>query len=90
MKLNKLLNNTGIDIKDDIEITGISIDSKTVKENELFVAIKGYIRDGHKYIKEAFNNGASVVIVDSDRYDEFKDLGYVLSTKNTREICSIN
>ena len=88
MKLSKLLNNTNVIIKDDIEITGISIDSKTVKENELFVAI-GYVRDGHDYIKEAFNNGAAVVIVDEDRYDDFIDLGYVLSAKNTRKICSI-
>lgn len=89
MKLSKVLNNTNIIINEDIEISGISIDSKTIKENELFVAIKGYIRDGHDYIKEALNNGASVIIVDEDRYEEFKDLGYVLKTKNTREICSI-
>lgn len=89
MKLSKVLNNTNIIINNDIEISGISIDSKTIKENELFVAIKGYIRDGHDYIKEALNNGASVIIVDEDRYEEFKDLGYVLKTKNTREICSI-
>lgn len=89
MKLSKVLNNTNITINNDIEISGISIDSKTIKENELFVAIKGYIRDGHNYIKEALNNGASVIIVDEDRYEEFKDLGYVLKTKNTREICSI-
>lgn len=89
MKLSKVLNNTNIIINNDIEISGISIDSKTIKENELFVAIKGYIRDGHNYIKEALNNGASVIIVDEDRYEEFKDLGYVLKTKNTREICSI-
>lgn len=89
MKLSKVLNNTNIIINEDIEISGISIDSKTIKENELFVAIKGYIRDGHNYIKEALNNGASVIIVDEDRYEEFKDLGYVLKTKNTREICSI-
>lgn len=89
MKLSKILNNTGINIDRDIEISGISIDSKTVKENELFVAIKGYIRDGHDYVKEAFDKGASVVIVDDNRYDEFKDLGYVLKTSNTRDICSI-
>lgn len=89
MKLSKLLNNTNIKYENDIEISGISINSKEVKENYLFVAIKGYIRDGHDYIKEAFNNGASVVIVDEERLNEFKNLGYVLSTKNTREICSI-
>lgn len=88
MKLSKLLNNTNINIINDIDINDIKINSKEVRPRDLFIAIKGYIRDGHDYIKEAFNNGASVVIVDNNRYDEFKDLGYVLTAKNTREICS--
>ena len=89
MTLSKILDKTNVKIEKDIDIKGISINSKEVKEGYLFVAIKGYIRDGHDYIKEAINNGASVVIVDEDRIDEFKDNGYVLSAKNTREICSI-
>lgn len=89
MKLSTILKNTNIKFDNDIEIDGISINSKEVKNNYLFVAIKGYIRDGHDYIEEAYNNGASVIIVDSDRYDEYKDYGYVLKTDNTREICSI-
>lgn len=89
MKLSKLLNNTNINIIQDIDINEIRINSKEVKNGDLFIAVKGYLRDGHDYIKEAFDNGASVVIVDQDRYDEYKDLGYVLYTNNTREICSI-
>ncbi|MBO6195176.1 MAG: UDP-N-acetylmuramoyl-L-alanyl-D-glutamate--2,6-diaminopimelate ligase [Bacilli bacterium] len=85
MKLSKILN-MNVDI--DVDINGITVNSKEVKPGYLFVAIKGYIRDGHNYIKEAFNNGASVVIVDEERYDEFKNLGYIIPVKDSRDICS--
>jgi len=45
-----------------IEITGITCDSEKAKKNNIFVAIKGYTADGHKYIKDALNNGASAVM----------------------------
>ena len=48
-----------------IDITGITNNSKRVKNNYIFVAIKGKKQNGHKYIKEALNNGASFVITDS-------------------------
>ena len=35
------------------EITGISYDSRAVKPGDLFVAIKGFEFDGHKYIHAA-------------------------------------
>ena len=85
MKLSKILDKK---IDNDIEIEGITINSKEVKPNYLFVAIKGYVNDGHNYIEEAFNKGASAIIVNNDRYDEFKDLGYIIPVDNTREICS--
>lgn len=54
-----LLNgNTGIDF------AGITIDSRRVKENELFVAIKGENHDGHDFIDEAFRNGAAGAVVE--------------------------
>lgn len=42
---------------------GISIDSKNVKKNNIFVAIKGKKRDGHNYTKDAIKNGASFCVV---------------------------
>ena len=46
----------------DTAITGVHIDSKKIKPNELFVAIVG-TRDGHQYIPDAINHGASAVLV---------------------------
>ena len=47
----------------DVEVSGFSIDSRTVKKGQCFVAIKGSRHDGHDFVKDAFNKGASSVIV---------------------------
>lgn len=45
------------------EITGVSIDSRTIKTGDLFIAIKGSRFDGHNFINEALSRGAAAVIV---------------------------
>jgi len=50
----------------DIEIKGIAYDSRRVKEGFLFVAIKGFLTDGHKYIKDALKRGAVAVVVEHE------------------------
>lgn len=45
-----------------IEIKHITCDSKKVMHGDMFVAIKGFTADGHKFIKEAIESGASVVM----------------------------
>lgn len=47
----------------DIEIENIESDSRKVTKNTLFVAIKGFETDGHKYIEQAIKNGAIAVMV---------------------------
>ncbi len=42
---------------------GVSINSKKIKNKNLFVAIKGKKNDGHNYLDEANKNGASYCIV---------------------------
>lgn len=46
----------------DFEIRGISSNSCAIKDNFVFVAIKGAQEDGHKFIQEAINRGAKAVI----------------------------
>src|SRR5512138_3794717 len=46
----------------DIPITGISIDSRTVKPGHLFVAMRGGNADAHDYISNAVANGAVAVV----------------------------
>jgi UDP-N-acetylmuramoyl-L-alanyl-D-glutamate--2,6-diaminopimelate ligase len=52
----------------DVEITGIAIDSRTVKPGYLFVAMKGGSADGHNYIPKAIENGAVAVVGDTGRF----------------------
>ena len=47
-------------------VNGIKNNSLDIKENDVFVAIKGYSDDGHKYIKEAINKGAKTIIYEDD------------------------
>ena len=44
-------------------ISGISTDSRTIKDGELFVAIKGDDYDGHDFVKDALSKGAAGAVV---------------------------
>ena len=65
MKLNELLKNiTPIKLigNDDVEITGVNIDSRRIKTGHLFVAMKGTQVDGHLFIGKAIELGAISVL----------------------------
>ena len=47
----------------DLELKGVSIDTRTIKPGDLFVALKA-TRDGHDFAAEAVNKGASCLLVD--------------------------
>ncbi len=46
-------------------LTGINIDSRTVKSGQVFFAIRGEFHDGHDHLKEAFDRGAVLAVVDN-------------------------
>jgi UDP-N-acetylmuramoyl-tripeptide--D-alanyl-D-alanine ligase len=46
--------------------SGVSIDSRTLKKGDLFVAIKGEHADGHKFVGAAFAKGAAAAVVERD------------------------
>jgi len=48
------------------EISGIAYDSRNVKGDELFVALKGEKCDGVNFIEDAINNGAAAVMCGKD------------------------
>lgn len=67
MKLKDIINTIEIEesknIDEEIDIKGIGYHSGEIRDDYIFVAIKGYITDGHKYIAAAKDNGAIVAIV---------------------------
>ena len=44
--------------------TGISIDTRTLKPGDLFIALRGDSMDGHDYVAQALEKGAAAVVVD--------------------------
>ncbi len=60
IKIKKILN------EKDIDITGISYNSKTVKEGEIFVCLKGEHSDGHEFAKMAVENGAAALYCEKE------------------------
>jgi len=65
MKIEEILN--GIEVVSvtgtkNRAITGIEFDSRKVKKDSLFVAIKGYKSDGHDFVNSAIASGASGII----------------------------
>lgn len=58
--------NAAWDKEMDIEITSVAYNSQKVKEGSLFVCIKGFATDGHRYIADALSRGAVAVVVEDD------------------------
>ena len=50
--------------EDNLKFEGVSIDSKKVKKNNLFIAMKGKNYDGHTFVKEAIKNKANFCVVE--------------------------
>lgn len=56
---------------DNPEIKDVTIDSRLVKKGSLFVAISGGQYDGHNFIPQAFQNGASAIIIEKTISDSY-------------------
>lgn len=51
-----------LEASEDIVVNQVAIDTRTLKDGSLFVALKGERADGHDYIEQAILNGASLVL----------------------------
>lgn len=50
----------------DREVTTVTYDSRTVEEGSMFICIRGAVVDGHKFIPEVVEKGASVIVVEEE------------------------
>lgn len=48
------------------EFNEMDYDSRKISKNDIFVALVGYLVDGHNYIDKAIEKGASMIIVERD------------------------
>ena len=72
MKLSELIKNLdilGCTANPELEITGVSYDSRKTQPGDLFVAIKGFESDGHRFIPKALANGAAAVLCEDAPLD---------------------
>ena len=72
----------------DIEITGINIDSRRIKQGHIFVAMKGTQVDGHKFIGKAIELGAAAVLLE-DMPEEIQDGVTYVQVESTEDCVGI-
>ncbi len=88
MKLKDLLNGVEIikiinNIDNNIDITGIAYDSRMTEPGNIFIAIKGYASDGHKYINQAIEKGAAAILCE-DMPENINNNIIYIQAENTR------
>jgi len=59
--------------KTNMQFNEIQFNSRAVKENDVFIAQKGAVVDGHKYIHNAIENGAKVIVFDDVYFKDFAE-----------------
>lgn len=68
-----------------VNITGVEIDSRKVKEGNLFVAIKGTQVDGHQYIPKAIELGATAILCEEAPRQPQPNVTYAV-VKSTEDV----
>lgn len=71
-----------VDINECFAIKDISTDSRSIKKDSFFIAIKGERFNGNDYVEEAFNKGAVLALVDDPRFANIKN-NRIIYVKNT-------
>ncbi len=77
MKLSQLLEGVAVSklfqtmfgqmvVTHEVEINKLQYDSRKIKRDDCFVALKGKTSDGHIYLQGAISNGAKVIVVQDD------------------------
>lgn len=63
--------------KPNVEVADLAFDSRAVKNNSLFFAITGTVVDGHNYIEQTINSGATVIVCETMPANLMDDVTYV-------------
>ena len=71
----------------DKDIKGIAYDSRSAAEGFAFFALSGIHTDGHRFIKNAFKQGAAAVFIEKEQEEYIEGFTYIL-TENTRTAMS--
>lgn len=63
----------------------VSIDSRKIRNNTLFIALTGERFDGHDFVKKAIANGAEAVLINEGRLNRFNNVKVpIITVKDTK------
>ncbi|MEW6210117.1 MAG: UDP-N-acetylmuramoyl-tripeptide--D-alanyl-D-alanine ligase [Acidobacteriota bacterium] len=87
MKLDEITKILGSDssTKDDGEPRGYSIDSRTIREGDLFFAIRGETHDGHHFVTDTLAKGAMAAVVSRDFFEAQTERAKLIPVRDTLE-----
>jgi len=67
------------------KINYVSIDSRNIRANTLFIALKGNRFDAHNFVKDAIKNGAEAIVVNKSRLNQFNYIKVpIVTVKDTK------
>ena len=81
LKLNIIKEQSNNNSLKNLSIKNISIDTKTLKKNDVFFAIKGKKLNGNNFVSEAFKKGASLAVV--NKFSVKNSYSKQIKVKNT-------
>ena len=86
MKLKDLLANVEYNMINDLnpEISDVIYDSRKVKDSTVFVCLKGYTSDGHKYAESAVESGACALVISDELNFDVPENVAVVKVNDTR------
>src|SRR5689334_6456344 len=70
------------------DISGVEYDSRRVKSENVFVAMRGESSDGNKFVEQAIAAGAVAVVTDSDR--RLKDVAWAQVAHGRRALAGVS
>lgn len=71
-----------------LRINEVQFDSRKIKADDLFVAVRGTVTDGHQYIDKAISQGAKAVICEELPTEVIKEITYI-TAKDTQHALAI-
>lgn len=81
MRLSELLRETQcirmVLPKEEVDVRGINMDSRLVKDGDVFIAIRGTQTDGHQYISTAEEKGAVAIVCEKIPEKQSPNVAYI-------------
>lgn len=72
MKLSQMFENAP-----DIDITGLCMDSRTAKEQDMYFCMEGMVHDGHEFIDDVIDKGVKCIVHSKPITDMRKGVAYI-------------